>query len=496
MRKIFNSRTENRWINILCVLACIAITLPLLILGKYNYPSADDWSFGASTYKTIQEGGNIFDVLREAFDVAMLWREKGEPRYANAFLGALQPGIWGEHFYCITPWIMIGSLIVSELILGAYLLRDCQRENRKWLLPIVLPTLMLQIMCVPYPVETFYWYTGSINYTFIFSLSLILLTLFLKLKEGGAGKLKTALMILLGSFIAVFVGGDSYAASLSAVCVFWAFSVLMLFKDKKALLRTLPITVITTVGLLICLIAPGNQVRLEQEFGGTTTGAVHAIVMSLARTGLNIYSWTTLKIIVMVLLIAPFLWKALKPVEYSFKYPLFFTLFTYGIYASQIVATMYVDGSTGGGRMADVLYYAYHMWVVLNVGYWIGWLQRCKKVTECQALQKCKTWISGHVMVWFMAMAVLLMAVLGATEIQQLSTYRACAWLFKGYATEYAEAWEERLEVLHDASVKEVYFDPLPGGVEMVYYADFQPGENWVNNACEVYYEKDYIGLK
>ena len=84
----------------------------------------------------------------------------------------------------------------------------------------------------------------------------------------------------------------------------------------------------------------------------------------------------------------------------------------------------------------------------------------------------------------------------GLTEIKMTSTYRACAWLIKGYAKDYETAWAERLIILKDEEVKEVYFDPLPGYEELVFYADFQPGENWVNNACEVYYEKDYIGLK
>ena len=44
--------------------------------------------------------------------------------------------------------------------------------------------------------------------------------------------------------------------------------------------------------------------------------------------------------------------------------------------------------------------------------------------------------------------------------------------------------------------MKEVYFDPLPGYEELVFYADFQYGENWVNEACAEYYDKDYVGLK
>lgn len=483
-------------INILCIFICLAVITPLLMMGKYNYPSADDWSFGASTVQVINNGGNLWDVLCEAFDVAILWREKGEPRYANAFLGALQPGIWGEHFYSITPWIMLSSIVLSEIIFSFYLLQDKEGKNKKWILPIVIPTLTIQILCVPYPEETFYWYTGAVNYTFIFSLSLVLLTIFLKLKEGNCKKRTTALLMLTGSVIAIFVGGDSYAASLSSVCIFCSFSLWMIWKDKKAFLRTLPITAITTAGLLICLVAPGNQVRLQQEFGGTTTGAVNAVFMSLFRTASNIYSWTSLKIIIMVILVIPFLWIALKNVDFSFRFPLLFSIFTFGIYASQIVATMYVDGTTGGGRMADVLYYAYHVWILINVGYWIGWIQRKPFRIKEEIIAKLEPIISRHILKWFLVVGSVLFTVICILELQHLSTYKACAWMINGYAQEYAQAWENRLVILKDDSLKKVYFEPLPGYEELVFYADLQKGEDWVNKACADYYQKDYVGLK
>lgn len=493
---ISKEKKDMRVIALFNIAISVFVAAPLLILGHFNYPMADDWSFGAMPYKVIKAGGSLFEVLKAALDVVMEWRKRGEPRYANALFGALNPGIWGEHFYRITPWIMIGSLFFAELLLGHYLLKDSENKNKGCFLNIVLPSLAIQIMCVPFPTETFYWYTGAINYTFIFSLFLIQLVIFLKLMKGDSSRGRTVLLIACGCVLSVFVGGDSYATSLSAVCTYGALSLVMLFRDRKALLRTLPLTVVTTVGLIICLVAPGNQARLNTEFGGTTTGAFYAIMMSLKRSALNIFSWTGLKIFVMLLLIAPFLWKALRNMAYEFKGPLVFSVFTFGIYASQIVATMYVDGTTGGGRMADILYYSYHVWLLLNAGYWIGWIQKKRQFERIAAIAKLKRWLSGRLFVWFLAVNLLLAVLIGATEIRQTSTYRACAWLMKGYAREYADAWEERLLILNDESVREVYFDPLPGYTELVFYADFQPGENWINNACEIYYDKEYIGLK
>lgn len=483
-------------INIQCVLALILIALPLLILGHFDYPSADDWSLGKLTSQAVKNGEGIIGVLKQAMRSVLLWREKGEPRFSAAFLGTLQPGIWGEHFYRITPWLMIGSVIFSEILLCTYLLKDEEKVNNKMVLPVVIPSLLIQILCVPYPVESFYWYVGGVNYTFAFSLSLVLLYLFFRLKEGNMRKGKTIFWMISGGALAFIIGGNNYSASLSSTCVFISLSLFFLCKDRKAFIRTMPITIMVTIGLVLCLVAPGNQIRLNDEFGGSTTGAAYAIWMSLCRSCINMYSWTSMKIIIMIILTAPFFWRAMRQLKYSFKYPVVFTMFTFGIYASQIAATMYVDGSTGGRRMADILYYGYHVWMLLNEGYWIGWLQRRRFTEKFPVLTGIKKWIDQRLLLWFCAGCIILAGTIGMMELKTLSTYRACAWLIKGYARDYAQAWEERLIVLKDDSVKEVYFDPLPGYEELIFYTDLQYGDNWVNRACADYYDKEYVGLK
>lgn len=349
---------------------------------------------------------------------------------------------------------------------------------------------------MPYPVESFYWYVGGINYTFAFGLSLVLLCLFLRLKEGNMKSGKTVSLMILGGLLGIVIGGNNFSASLSSACIFISLSLYFLCKDRKAFIRTLPITVLEVGGLLLSLVAPGTQFRLDDKFGGTTTGAAYAILMSLWRSFTNIYSWTSIKIVIMIILIAPFLWKAVRHMKFNFKYPMFFTVFTFGIYASQITATMYVDGSTGGRRAADILYYSYHVWMLLNEGYWIGWMQRHGFSEKFSALRRLKEWLNRRLFVWFSAGCVILAGIVGGMELKTLSTYRACVWLVKGYAKDYAQAWEERLEILNDDSVKEAYFDPLPGYEELVFYTDLQYGDKWINRVCAEYYDKEYVGLK
>ena len=55
-------------INIVCVLALAVILWPLLVISKYNYPSADDWSYGVNTYRAIQNHEGVFQFLKTVYE--------------------------------------------------------------------------------------------------------------------------------------------------------------------------------------------------------------------------------------------------------------------------------------------------------------------------------------------------------------------------------------------------------------------------------------------
>ena len=163
-------------IHIAWILALAVILWPLFTIAKYDYPSADDWSFGKYMYRAMQAGEGIAGVFHAIYQT--LAQNVWEARFSILILSALQPAAFGEHFYRITPYLMIGSVILSQFLL----LRECiagqAKENRWLILPIGIPMAILQVLYCPYPEESFYWYNGSVNYTFVYSLSLVLLTLF------------------------------------------------------------------------------------------------------------------------------------------------------------------------------------------------------------------------------------------------------------------------------------------------------------------------------
>ena len=199
------------------------------VISKYNYASADDWSYGVHTYQVLQNHGGVIAFIQAIIETVQesFW----EARFANIALATLQPGIFGEHCYAIVAYLMIGSIIFSEM----YLLAQCiGKENRGLILPISIPMIMIQLLYCPFPEESFYWYTGAVNYTGIYSLSLILIGLVLKLATRELKKVDRILSLVIACILAILVGGDNLATSLSTFCLLVLLEIVFLAKNKDS----------------------------------------------------------------------------------------------------------------------------------------------------------------------------------------------------------------------------------------------------------------------
>ena len=357
-------------IHIAWILALAVILWPLFTIAKYDYPSADDWSFGKYMYRAMQAGEGITGVFHAIYQT--LAQNVWEARFSILILSALQPAAFGEHFYRITPYLMIGSVILSQFLLLREGIAGQAKENRWLILPIGIPMAILQVLYCPYPEESFYWYNGSVNYTFVYSLSLVLLTLYLEIALRETGKAKRVVLTVLACLLAILVGGNNFSTSVSTMCLLICLQILFLICRKDAFRRTWIVTLLETLSVLMCVTSPLTATRLNGNFGGSTANSpLMAIWLSLERTFLNIISWTNLKVLLLLVLLIPFLWKAVRKMNYEFRFPGLFTALTFGVYASQATATIYVDGTMGGGRQGAILWYFYVLWMVANVLYWL-----------------------------------------------------------------------------------------------------------------------------
>lgn len=217
--------------------------------------------------------------------------------------------------------------------------------------------------------------------------------------------------------------------------------------------------------------------------------------MSLVRSAINIYSWTFYtKMLLMLVFVIPFIWMAVKNMVYKFYMPALFTVITFGLYASQCTATLYVNGTTG--RADAILFYSYVIWIIGNVFYWLGWLSK-REYKLSAIMDKAGMRLDKFLLLYCALIGCVLVILIYKTDLRTLTSYKAYRNWRQGVAQQYAAEWDARLEVLHDDSVKEVEFTPLTALPEMLLYTDLQEetGYYWVNNDCATYYGKTYIHI-
>ncbi len=279
MRNRFRDSEKSQlvFINIVTILSLLLVIFPLLLIAKYNRPSADDWGYGTNGYHALMSGGNIFDVLKASMKTAQQAYLGWDGRFANDFWDSLQPGIWGEKYYGIVAWLLISMLILTEIFFCRYFIfAKIKKEENRWVyLPIIVPILIMQILYCPSPVESFYWYTGGMNYTFAFSLWLVLFTIYVKLGTSAYTVWwKRWIVCIAAGLLAGLIGGSNFATSLSAVLsLFLVTGVCALQKKKAFIYKTFYIPFIMVVSLLISVFSAGgragNANRIIETGGGS-----------------------------------------------------------------------------------------------------------------------------------------------------------------------------------------------------------------------------------
>lgn len=517
-------RKQLLFINAVYILLLAAVLFPLLVISKYNYPSADDWSFGIYVHEALKHHEGMIGVIKAVMRTVAEYYQNWEGRFGIPFLSSFQPGVFGEKYYCIVTYLMLGGLIFTEFTF----IYACLGENKDIslvILPICIPILILQILYCPYPEESFYWYNGSVNYTFVYGLSLVLISLIIQLGHENLVKGKYIIVAAIASLLAVLIGGGNFATSLSTLCTLIIIDILCFIFKRPMFKRIWFVTIPLMASFLACILSPGLQKRLNGNFEGEVLySPLKAVGMSFIRSFYNILGWTDLKVLFVILLILPFIWKAVKGSSYLFPWPILFTLLTFGLYASQITATLYVDGTTGGGRQGAILWYSYLLWIVGNIGYWTGWICRKTTIRMSVNVKKEEMKESGHsgekvivsrqtkkekmrnelaekmtgkyLLVYCAVCGAALLGFIYLSGIGKTTSYKAYRLWRNGWARQYGEAWEARLKILNDDSIKQVEFQPLQP-IELLMYTDLQPekGYIWVNSACASYYDKEYIHI-
>ncbi len=367
-----SEKTSKRAAGLLLTLFLLSL-LPLYVLGLKAHPSVDDYYYGVETAQIWRETHDFGAVVKESWRLMLDSYQTWQGNYAAIFLMRLQPGIFGESAYFITPLILITSFAAAVLCFFYIAFRKLLRAGKPAALAMASAIGFCALQFTYQPSDSFYWFNGGIYYTFFFSVSLFLYSLIILtiLAERKRARIAAAVLALP---LAFFIGGGNYSTALCSAVLLGCLTALLFWKKQRSAVPVCVITAVLIAALLLSVMAPGNAVR--QSVAGPGSGVVKALIYSFAYGGYSLANGLNVPVLLMWLALMPALYKLASKTHFRFRYPLFVLLFTFGIYSSQGTALFYAQGLRMPPRMSNIIYFNAYLFIAFNLTYILGWVHR------------------------------------------------------------------------------------------------------------------------
>lgn len=499
----------NKRTLIYILITVFALSLiPLYIIGGYAHPSVDDYHYGAATSKIWQETNSAAEVIKTAADLTKESYDTWQGNFTAIFLMYLQPAIWGERFYTATPVLLITAFAASMLTFMYVFLRKWFGAGKTSAAGVSVAVTFCALQFTHVPSDSFYWYNGSVYYTFFFSLMLVLFTL-VTLVIKNKSRLSRGISLAFAIILAFIVGGGNYATALFTAVVLAVITVWNIIAKKKTSFMLAAVTAALLASFFISVAAPGNALR-QNSLGGSQ-GVVKALIYSFAYGGYNIASATTFPAAVMWAALLPVFYRIAARTGFKFRYPGLMLIFTFGIFCSQGTPVFYAQGLRIPYRMMNIIYFCYYIFMTLNLIYLMGWLHsRFGDKPVLKALERAYETPRRIKYAAAVFACVFAVGCVGLTNITESDSERGSAVfgdmpmsvsaamsLIKGDAAEYDRELNERDEFLSQTKERDVTVKPLTVTPEVIFHTDItEDPEYWINKMLADYYGLDSVRLQ
>lgn len=232
--------------------------IPMLWIGQYLHPFADDYVFGAEVYKIWSETHSFTACIQGAWDVATTMYHTWQGTYSACFLMALQPGVFGQ--YWLGPFILLFGLMGSTYLLLYVILRKLLHATKvECLFVSTLFTLMTVQFTWSY-YDAFYWYNGAMYYTLFYSMSLILASLMIGYQVTNSRAKKIAIACF-SIVLAIIIAGGNFVSGLGMAAILFTTIILMRVEQKRFSRFFISILLVYGIAFSFSVLAPGNAFR-------------------------------------------------------------------------------------------------------------------------------------------------------------------------------------------------------------------------------------------
>lgn len=498
MKRVFSEMSEyitpKRLSRFLWVVFLISL-IPLIWIGLYNHPSADDFSETFMAHQAWNDTHNIFLMLSAAAKKACGDYFEWMGYFTSNFLMAITPSLYGEVGYIVTTPLLLFLFIFSTKYFLKKILVDAIGMDKYNAGSITCITLFILIQCMVTTgrTELFYWYCSGANYTMTHAMCMWFFGLLISLYyDTSANKVTKGLKVAGIGILGFFVGGGNMLTALNAAIVVVLMLLFFLINHKYKELPNCRLLIIPSVfciyGLMCSVLAPGNATR---EAITTGMNPIKAVLVSLYDYFFYcINQWLNWPVVLMIVLLVPVFWRGLRNCKYQFKYPIFVVLLGYGLTSAMMTPSLYAIGNMDAGRLQAMTYIMFILTLVLSEGYVIGYL-RAKISNDDSTAQytKNEVCIIATTIVFFAFAA-------GLTVIPENHFFTfssAITDIANGSAKAFSDALYERTDK-YLSGEKDIVVYKLPTEPKLLYFSDLAGDYNeWARKAICRYYGFDSL---
>lgn len=455
--------------------------LPLIIMGFYARPLWDDYS-SITIAKYISDNYSpllsIFAPIIHVITYYFSW----QGTYSAELLFALQPGGWFVPAYWVTTFLMIGSISFAYIYLFRTIVNRVFAVEKSYGTILALMLLIVQFQYVPSIHQAFYWFNGSVYYSFFYALILVELALIVNCIFDADVTKKRVKWI---SVLIFFISGGNYSTALVNCVILFMLTLAVYFKRKEKFVYLRNMTVVAIVGLFISMIAPGNRVRANTV---TSMNPVKAILMSFVEALRLIKGWVELPQIALLICMIPLAIIIVKKTDFKFRYPVIALGIMFGLFSAQLTPPLYAMSYIGDSRQVNMYYYSMYLLMAGCLLYITGWLStKFPKIVG----------VIENMTVWLVICGVVI-GIIGVylSNYHTTSFYKTATDIVSGRATQYDKDYDEMIATLEgDNSVCYVKdIEQWTNSLDRM-CIDTDP-ENWLNKGLAEYFGKEKIILQ
>lgn len=493
-KKKLSLHLTDRTAKWLILAVYVVLLIPMFAISRYNCPSADDFAMTDTVYHVYQETGSVLAAAAEAIRFAGYDYMHFTGYFTSAALTALNPAVFGEHFYVLVFPVMIVSFSLSFWYMMRCILVRALKADKDPADIVTGLALIIMVQLIPEDgmrTEGLYWYSGAINYTFLFSMAMLFLGLLVTLLYGtGQKKNPSVVRIILTCVLGFLVGGGNYLTALSTAILMAVFLFFCLIRKKISRVTAAP-CISMLAGFFISCAAPGNRIRGGE--GGMS--AVRSILLSLHYTlSYCVSEWTTWQVLLLILLMLPAAWKLAGQIKAKCSHPVLMLFFCYGLVSANMVPALYAVANIEAGRIRVVIWFQYIVVLTLYLVYFLGFI-RHRLGLRPERENGDRSVADGTDCI----LALIVLFLFGGAMDLHVNPDGACfssalADLRSGTAQAYLAENESRYEIFHDSSVRDVTVTEFENRPALLFFADLdEDPDNWINQAVAVYYGKDSV---